>query len=149
MPPCAADLTAEAVQSQQVRRNCMVREVAIQDPLKPLADDGHGFVPTLVELVRIAVSVARIRFLAVNRTTWNLPCRSVPQQWRESQKVERLRPALPPLAPPFRRKSAKLDQRVLSGCKRQPELGQPFLQLLPGTLAPSVTFSKPTTLSSA
>jgi hypothetical protein len=29
----------------------MVREVAIQDPLKPLAHDGHGFVPSLVELV--------------------------------------------------------------------------------------------------
>ena len=27
MPPCAADLAAEAVQSQQVRRDCMVREV--------------------------------------------------------------------------------------------------------------------------
>jgi hypothetical protein len=49
MPPCAADLTA--VQSQQVPKNCMVREVAIQDPLKPLAHDGHRFVPPLVELV--------------------------------------------------------------------------------------------------
>ena len=51
MPPGAADFTAEAVQSQQIRRNCMVREVSIQDPLKPLAHDGHGFVPSLVELV--------------------------------------------------------------------------------------------------
>ena len=51
MPPCAADLIEETVQSQQIRRNCMVREVAIQDPLKPLAHDGHGFVPSLVELV--------------------------------------------------------------------------------------------------
>ena len=37
MPPCAADFAAEATQSQQVRRDCMVREVAIQDPLKPPA----------------------------------------------------------------------------------------------------------------
>ena len=29
----------------------MVREVTIQDPLKPLAYDGHGFVPSLEELV--------------------------------------------------------------------------------------------------
>jgi hypothetical protein len=35
MPPCAAYLAAEAVQSQQVRRDCMIREVSIQDPLKP------------------------------------------------------------------------------------------------------------------
>src|SRR5580658_6001926 len=51
MPPRAADLTAEAVQSQQIRRNCMVREVSIQDPLKPTANDGHGFVPSLKELL--------------------------------------------------------------------------------------------------
>ena len=51
MPPSAADFTAEAVQSQQIRRNCVVREVTIQDPLKPLAHDGHWFVPSLVELV--------------------------------------------------------------------------------------------------
>jgi hypothetical protein len=44
MPPSAA------IQSQQIRRNCVVREVAIQDPLKPLAYDGHGFVPPLIEL---------------------------------------------------------------------------------------------------
>ena len=78
MPPGAADLTAKAVQSQQVRRNCMVRKVAIQDPLKPLANEGHRFMPPLVEL--IAVNVACMRFLAVMRTSWNFPCWSVPQQ---------------------------------------------------------------------
>jgi hypothetical protein len=51
MPPSATDLAAEAIQSQQIRRNCMVRKVAIQDPLKPRTDDRHGFVPPLVELV--------------------------------------------------------------------------------------------------
>ena len=35
MPPRAADLATETIQSQQVRRNCMVCEVTIQDPLKP------------------------------------------------------------------------------------------------------------------
>jgi hypothetical protein len=44
MPPSAADLATETIQSQQVCRNCMVREVAIQDPLKPPANDRHGFV---------------------------------------------------------------------------------------------------------
>lgn len=44
MPPRAADLAAETIQSQQIRRNCMVRKVAIQDPLKPRTDDRHGFV---------------------------------------------------------------------------------------------------------
>ncbi len=34
MPPSAADFAAEAVQSQQIRRDCMVLEVAIQNPLK-------------------------------------------------------------------------------------------------------------------
>ncbi|MEO8132226.1 MAG: hypothetical protein ABJF23_29395 [Bryobacteraceae bacterium] len=42
MPPCAADLTAEAIQSQKVRRNCLVREVAIQDPLSHLPTMGTG-----------------------------------------------------------------------------------------------------------
>ena len=51
MPPSAADLAAEAIQSQQIRWNCMVLEVAIQDPLKPRTHDGHGFVPPLVELL--------------------------------------------------------------------------------------------------
>jgi hypothetical protein len=77
MPPSATDLVAEAIQTQQIRWNCMVREVAIQDPLKPRANDRHRFVSAVVELV--PVIVARIRFLAVNRTTWNFPCWSVPQ----------------------------------------------------------------------
>ena len=51
MPPGAADLATETIQSRQVRRNCVVREVTIQDPLKPTANDGHGFVPSLKELL--------------------------------------------------------------------------------------------------
>ena len=31
MPPCAADLTAESRSIAQVRRNCMVLEVSIED----------------------------------------------------------------------------------------------------------------------
>jgi hypothetical protein len=50
VPPCAPNFIAEAVQSQQVRRNCVVREVAIQDPVKPRANDPHRFVPSLAEL---------------------------------------------------------------------------------------------------
>jgi len=62
MPPCAADLVAEAVQSQQVRRNCMVREVTIQDPLKPRANEGHGFTRlenTAYEAAVVAVFLKR------------------------------------------------------------------------------------------
>jgi hypothetical protein len=50
MPSCATDLGAEAIQSQQVRWNCMVRKVAIQDALKPRTNQRHGFVPPLEEL---------------------------------------------------------------------------------------------------
>jgi hypothetical protein len=32
MPPSATYLLAKAIQSQQVRRNCMVRKITIQDP---------------------------------------------------------------------------------------------------------------------
>ena len=32
----------------------MVREVAIQDPLKPRTHDRHRFVPALVELITVA-----------------------------------------------------------------------------------------------
>ena len=49
MQPGAADFGAKASQSQQVRRNCVVLEVAIQDPLKPCTNHRHGFVPSLVE----------------------------------------------------------------------------------------------------
>jgi hypothetical protein len=51
VPPSAAHLVSKAVQSQQVGRNCMVRKVAIQDPLQPRTHDRHRFVPPLVELV--------------------------------------------------------------------------------------------------
>ena len=51
MPPCAANLGAEAIQSQQVRWDCMVLEVAIQDPLKPRTNNRYRFVPPLVELL--------------------------------------------------------------------------------------------------
>jgi hypothetical protein len=81
MPPRAAYLVTEAVQSQQVCRDCMVREVAIQDPLKPRAQRGAR--------VRAAVGRACSRSLSsslaytswlLTATTWNLPCWSVPQQ---------------------------------------------------------------------
>ena len=47
MPPCATHLGAEGIQPKQVRRNCMIREVPIQDPLKPRANNGHGLVSLL------------------------------------------------------------------------------------------------------
>ena len=50
VPPSAADFAAEAVQSQQIRRNCMVREGAIQNQAKPLLLHRHGCVPPLQEL---------------------------------------------------------------------------------------------------
>src|SRR4051812_30915949 len=49
---------------------------------------------------------------------------------REPQEVERLRSALPPGAPPFRRKAAELDQARFIRVQHQPELRQPFPKTL-------------------
>src|SRR6266700_2807634 len=51
VPPPATNFSSETIQPQQIRRNCMVRKVSIQDPLKPRTHDWHGFVPPLVELL--------------------------------------------------------------------------------------------------
>jgi hypothetical protein len=51
MPPSAANLRTKAIQPQQVRWDCMVRKVAMQHPVKPRANNRHGLVPPLLELV--------------------------------------------------------------------------------------------------
>ena len=78
VPPCATHFAAEAVQSQQVGRDRMIRK--FQDPLQHAPTIGTGSCRRWSSFSRIAVNVARIRFLAVTRTTWNLPCRLVPHQ---------------------------------------------------------------------
>src|SRR5437764_9897857 len=123
MAPCAADLAAEAVQSQKVRRNCMVREVAIQDPLKPPADDGHGFVPSLVELVPDRGQRCSHTLLGRQPHDLELSLSVSSTTMREPQEVERLRSILLPHAPPFRRIAAELDQARLIGMQSESELG--------------------------
>jgi hypothetical protein len=67
---------------------------------------------------------------------------------RESQEVERLRPALPPRAPPFRRKAAELDQARLIRVQSESELGQPLPKVVQErSRRPHIL--KATTLSSA
>lgn len=51
LPSSAADFTTEAVPSQRIPTNGMVREGSIQDALTPLAHDGRGFAPSMVELI--------------------------------------------------------------------------------------------------
>src|ERR1044072_5895602 len=102
MPPSATDLVAEAVQSQQVRRNCMVRELAIQDPLKPRTKHRYRFVPSLVELVTDRGQRCSHTLLGRQSHDLELPLLVRPTTVSESQEVERLRPALPRL----RRRSA-------------------------------------------
>jgi hypothetical protein len=46
---------------------------------------------------------------------------------REPQKVERLRPVLPPAPPSIGRKSPELNQPRFIGVKNQPEFCEPFL----------------------
>ncbi len=130
MPPCAADLTAKAFQPQQVRRNCMVREVAIQDPSKPRTNQRHGFVSPLVELGpdrgqrRLHALFGRQPHdlelsLSVRSTTVG-----------KAQEVERLRSSLPPPASSLDRKAAELDQPRLVRVQGEPELRQPFPKIL-------------------
>lgn len=116
MPPSAADLAPEGVQSQQVSRNCMVRKVAIPDPLKPCADDRHRFMPSLVKLFADRRQRCSHTLLARQTHDLELPVTVRPATVREPQKVERLRPC--PRS--HRRSAAKRPnsiRRVLSGCK--------------------------------
>jgi hypothetical protein len=130
MPPSAADLASETIQSQQVCRNCMVREVAIQDPLKPPANDGHGFVPSLKEL--LTDRGHRCPHTLLGRQSHDLELSLLVRSttMREPQEVERLRSALPPLAPTLGRVSAKLDQARFVGMQSQSELAEPFPERL-------------------
>ena len=110
MPPSAADCAAEAVQSQQVGRNCMVRKIAIQDPLKPRTNNRHRFMPPLVELVADRGQRRSHTLLGRQSHDLELSFSVRPATMREPQEVDRLRSALPPLAPPFSRKTTELNQ---------------------------------------
>jgi hypothetical protein len=130
MPPCATDLITEAIQSQQVRWNCMVRKVAIQDPLKPRANHRHGFVPPLVKLVPDRGQRRSHALLGRQSYDLELPCSVRSTTVRKAQEVERFRSALPPPAPPVDRKPAELDQTRLVRVQGEPELRQPFPEVL-------------------
>src|SRR3954447_21042639 len=103
MPPSAADFVTESTQSQQVRWNCMVLEVAIQDPLKPCTNHRHGFVPSLVELFPNRGQRCAHTLLGrqPDDQEFSLSVRSTTM--REPEEVERLRRPLLPPAPPLDR----------------------------------------------
>src|ERR1700753_2000346 len=103
MPPSAADFVTEATQSPQVRRNCMVVEVAIQDPLEPRANLGHGFVPPLVEPFPDRGRRRSHALLGRQSHALELPLLVGPTTMCEPEEVERFRPTLPPLAPSLAR----------------------------------------------
>jgi hypothetical protein len=73
----------------------MVRKVAIQDPLKPRANDRHGFVPPLVELVTDRGQRRSHTLLGRQTHDLELPLLVGSTTVREPQEVERFRPALP------------------------------------------------------
>eukprot|EP00456_Euglypha_rotunda_P064249 TRINITY_DN54639_c0_g1_i2.p1 TRINITY_DN54639_c0_g1~~TRINITY_DN54639_c0_g1_i2.p1 ORF type:complete len:114 (+),score=12.63 TRINITY_DN54639_c0_g1_i2:133-474(+) len=93
MPPSAADFRAEAIQSQQVRWNCVVLEVAIQDPLKSCANHRHGFVPPLVELFPDRGQRCAHTLLSRQPGDLELALSARSTAMREPEKVERLRSA--------------------------------------------------------
>ena len=130
MPPCAANLGAEAIQSQQVRWDCMVLEVAIQDPLKPRTNNRYRFVPPLVELLADRGQSCTHTLLGRQPHDLELSFSVRPATMREPKEVERLRSALPPPAPPLSRKTTELNQPRLIRVQAQSELGQPFPQFL-------------------
>ncbi len=121
----------------------MVLEVAIQDPLKPCTNHRHGFMPSLVELVPDRGQRRSHTLLGRQPDDLELSLSVRSTAMREPEKVERLRSPLPPLAPPLGRIAAKLDQARFIGMQRQPELRQPFLQILPETPAPSLPSQSP------
>src|SRR5215470_7698159 len=101
MPPSAADLTTEAVQSFEVGRNCVVREVSAQDSLQPGTDHRHRFVPPPIQDVANRRERSPHPFLHGDALDQELPLQVRSTTMREAEKVERLRSALPPFAPPL------------------------------------------------
>jgi hypothetical protein len=80
----------------------MVREVSLQDPLKPRTEDGHRFVSPLVELLADRGQRRSHTLQGCQADHLKLPFPRSAATVRESQKVECFRPALPRL----RRRSA-------------------------------------------
>ena len=101
----------------------MVREVSIQDPLKPRANDRHWFVSALVELVPDRGHRRSHSLLSRQSHDLELSLLVSPATMREPQEVERLRPALPPGAPPLSREAAELDKARFIRVQSKSELG--------------------------
>jgi len=93
----------------------MVRKVAIQDPLKPPANDRHRFMSPLVELVTDRGQRRSHTLLGRQSHDLELSLLVGPTTVSKAQEVERLRPPLAPPAPPFDRVPAELDQARLVG----------------------------------
>jgi hypothetical protein len=114
VPPCAADLTAEAVQSPEIAWDRVVVEVALHHTVQPLPDLGDGLVPphqgSSNGRQRRAHPLLRRQ---ANDLEPSLSVRSTAV--REPEKVERLRMLLSPFAAILRGKSTKLNQSGLVG----------------------------------
>jgi hypothetical protein len=100
----------------------MIREISLQDPLEPPANDRHGFVPPLVELLANRGQRRSHPLQGCQSDHLIFPFSRDSATVREPQKIERFRPALPPVAPTLRRIAAELDQARLIGMQSQPEL---------------------------
>ena len=100
----------------------MVREVAIQDPLKPSTNNRHGFVPSLVELDANRRHRCSHPLLGRQPHDLELSLSVRSTTMRKAQEVERLRSALPPDAPPLSRKAAELNQARFIRVQSEPEL---------------------------
>ena len=129
VPPCAAHFAAKAIQPKQVRWNCMIREVSLQDSLEPQANDGHRFVPPLVKLLANHGQRCSHSLQGCQSDYLKFPFSRGPTTMREPQKIERFGPALPPVAPSLDRIAAELNQARFIRMQGQPELCQPFLQI--------------------
>jgi hypothetical protein len=126
MPPCAAHFGAKSFQPHQVRGDGVVLEVSVYDPLQPCSDGGHRFVPLPVQGIANRRHRRPHPFLRREANDLELSFSVCSTAMREPQKVERLRPSLPPPTPSIRRKPSELDQARFIGVKNQPELCEPF-----------------------
>jgi len=104
----------------------VVLEVAIQHPVKPCTNHRHGFVPSLVERLPDRGQRGTHTLLGRQPDDLELTLSVRSTAMREPKEVERIRSALPLLAPPLSRIAAKLNQARLVRMQRQPELGEPF-----------------------
>jgi len=130
VPPSAANLAAETLQSPEIAWDRVVVEIPLHHSVQPRADDGDRLVPSPHQCGsngRQRRAQALLRREA-NDLEPTLAVRSTAV--REPEKVERLRVTLPPISTVGCGESTKLDQPGLVRVQRQSEFRKPFLQVM-------------------